>query len=138
LIEVKVGYASDYNKKHPRPANSGTVVLITRGRAYQWLDYDEHIKDLGPSQKLWLWWTRIKKTRKPTEEDWQTYLDDFIPQMKEPKAITALNKLTDRIKDDGEIITLLCYCEPGQPYHCHRYIIKELIDSMINPLNSIV
>ena len=29
---IKTGYASDFKKNNPRPANSGTVILITRGR----------------------------------------------------------------------------------------------------------
>ena len=38
---IKTGYASDFKKNNPRPANSGTVILITRGRPFPWLDYDE-------------------------------------------------------------------------------------------------
>ena len=48
---IKTACASDFNKKNPRPPNSGTVILITRGPPYKWLDYDEYIHILSPQQE---------------------------------------------------------------------------------------
>ena len=46
--------------------------------------------------------------------------------MKESKAVNKIEELRQRSKK-GETITLLCYCEKGK--HCHRYIIKSLIEN---------
>jgi uncharacterized protein YeaO (DUF488 family) len=120
-MQIRTGYASDFKKKNPRPANSGTVILITRGRPYPWLDYDEWIRVLSPQPQTKDRWLTSEKT----EKDWKIYLDDFYPQMKEPKAVEAVAALRQRLKN-GETITLLCYCEPKE--HCHRDIIKSLIE----------
>ena len=45
---------------------------------------------------------------------------------KEIKAIEAIEALRQRVKKKGETITLLCYCKEGE--HCHRDIIKSLIE----------
>lgn len=117
---IKTGYASDFNKKYPRPSDSGTVILITRGRAFPWLDYDEHIRVLSPQQKTLDRWLKSKRT----EEDWKIYRNDFEQEMKASEPVAAINKLSQRVRN-GETITLLCYCKPEE--HCHRHIIKSLI-----------
>jgi uncharacterized protein YeaO (DUF488 family) len=45
--------------------------------------------------------------------------------MKKNKAADKIELLRQR-HQGGETITLLCYCRSGQ--HCHRYIIKSLIE----------
>ncbi|TLX83789.1 MAG: DUF488 domain-containing protein [Thaumarchaeota archaeon] len=45
--------------------------------------------------------------------------------MKEQPAREAIAELGQR-SSSGETITLLCHCGKGQ--HCHRYIIKSLIE----------
>jgi uncharacterized protein YeaO (DUF488 family) len=119
---IKTGYASDFKKNDPRPANSGTVILITRGRPFPWLDYDEWQRVLSPQKETKDRWLNSKKT----EQDWKIYLDDFNPQMKVAKPVEAIERLRRRVKN-GETITLLCYCKPED--HCHRNIIKSLIKS---------
>ena len=47
------------------------------------------------------------------------------PQMKETKPVEAIERLCQRVKN-GETITLLCYIRPED--HCHRNIIKSLIE----------
>ena len=116
---------SDFNKKHRRPPDSGTVILIARyggGGYFSWLDYDEWIQVLSPQRKTLKRW----KDSKQTEEDWKIYLNDFEQEMKASKPLAVIKALRERVKN-GETITLLCYCEPGK--HCHRYIIKSLIES---------
>jgi uncharacterized protein YeaO (DUF488 family) len=120
---IKTGYASDFSKKHPRPPDSGTVILITRGMPFNWLDYDEHIRVLSPQRKTKNKWLKSKQT----EKDWKIYLDEFYPQMKTSEAISAMKALSGRVRK-GETITLICYCKPE--VHCHRYIIKNLIESL--------
>jgi len=130
---IKEGCASDYNKKkrgYIRPANSGTVILITRWKPsyYQklWLDLDsdEWIDQLSPQPETLRKWQESKQT----DEDWQTYLDEFNPQMKESGSVAAMKRLSQRVKN-GETITILCYCK--HKIHCHRYIIKWMIESLL-------
>ena len=64
---------------------------------------------------------------KKTEADWKRYEEEFFPQMKEIKAVEAIEALRQRVKKKGETITLLCYCKEGE--HCHRDIIKSLIET---------
>ena len=88
---IKTGYASDFNKKYPRPPKSGTVILITRGRPFAWLDYDEWKQVLSPQPKTLQRWLNSKKT----EQDWRTYLDDFNSQMKTSEPVAAINALRE-------------------------------------------
>lgn len=121
---IKTACASDFYKKKPgyvRPSDSGTVILITRGRPYPWLDYDEWKQVLGPRYDILNRWNTGEKT----ERDWKRYEEKFLPQMKEIEAVSAIAALRQRVKK-GETVTLLCYCKEGQ--HCHRYIIKSLIE----------
>ena len=66
---IKTGYASDFKKNTPRPANSGTVILITRGRPFPWLDYDEWQRVLSPQKETKDRWLNSKKT----EQDWKLF-----------------------------------------------------------------
>ena len=126
---IKTGYALDYNKKkkaYVRPADSGTVMLITRYHARKFphydVDYDDWINILYfPHLKTFSKWKKSKQA----EEDWKEYLDAFYPQRKEPEPAAEMNKLAQRVKN-GESITLICACKPRE--HCHRYIIKSLIE----------
>jgi uncharacterized protein YeaO (DUF488 family) len=49
------------------------------------------------------------------------------------EAVNKIEELRQRSKN-GEIITLLCYCEPGE--HCHRYIVKSLIEGSSTVIES--
>ena len=100
----------------------GTLILITRGRPYAWLEYDEWKPVLSPQPKTLYRW---KHNSKQSEDDWKIYLDEFNPQMKGKEPLAAIEALRERVKN-GETITLLCYCKPFKK--CHRYIIKSLIE----------
>jgi uncharacterized protein YeaO (DUF488 family) len=121
---IKTACASDFNKKkvgYVKPPINGTLILITRGRPYPWLDYNEWKQVLSPSRETKDRWLKSKRT----ESDWKSYEEEFIPQMKKREAIKAIKGLSLRATK-GETITLLCYCKEGQ--HCHRYIVKSLIE----------
>ena len=121
---IKTACASDFNKKkvgYVRSPIIGTLILITRGRPYPWLDYNEWKQVLSPSRETKDRWLKSKRT----ESDWKRYEEEFIPQMKKREAIKSIEGLCLRA-NKGETITLLCYCKKGQ--HCHRYIIKSLIE----------
>lgn len=53
--------------------------------------------------------------------------------MKESKTANKIEELRQRSRK-GEIITLLCYCEKGE--HCHRYIIKSMIEGSSTVIES--
>jgi uncharacterized protein YeaO (DUF488 family) len=121
---IKTACASEFNKKkagYSRPRKWGTLILITRGRPYPWLDYDEWKQSLSPSRETKDRWLKSERT----ESDWEMYKEEFLPQMKKRETIKAINGIRKRAQK-GEIITLVCYCKKGQ--HCHRDIIKSLVD----------
>lgn len=119
---IKTACASDFNKKNPRPPDSGTVILITVGRPFPWLDYDRWMSILGPRYDAMKRWKNSNKT----EADWKIYLDEFVPKMKQIEELKAIEVLRQKVKKEGKTITLLCYCKPNE--HCDRDIIKSLID----------
>jgi len=53
--------------------------------------------------------------------------------MKGSEAVGKIEELRERSKN-GEVITLLCHCRPGE--HCHRYIIKSKIKSSSKVIES--
>lgn len=121
---IKTACASEFNKKkagYSRPLKRGTLILITRSRPYPWLDYDEWKQILSPSRETKDRWLKSERT----ESDWETYKEEFLPQMKKRETIKAIKGIRKRAQK-GEIITLVCYCKKGQ--HCHRDIIKSLVD----------
>ncbi|MGB5091122.1 MAG: DUF488 family protein [Nitrososphaeraceae archaeon] len=115
----------------PKEDSDGTRILITRKWPIgQKKDrFDEWTRDLSPEEDTLNKWDDSKKT----EEDWKRYRVKFLPQMKGNEAVNKIEELRQRSKN-GEIITLLCYCEPGE--HCHRYIVKSLIESSSTVIES--
>lgn len=109
----------------------GTRILITgKWPIGQKKDrFDEWIRDLSPEEDTLNKWDDSRKT----EEDWKRYRVKFVPQMKGSKVVNKIDELRNRSKN-GEIITLLCYCEPGE--HCHRYIVKSLIEGSSQVIES--
>ena len=116
MIKTKYIYAS-------RETSDGTRILIARkwprgvGKGH----FDQWIKELSPEEDTLKKWLDSKKT----EEDWKEYLSSFLLQIKGSNAVVKIKELRERSKK-GEVITLLCYCRPGE--HCHRYIIKSKIN----------
>lgn len=115
----------------PKDDSDGTRILITR----KWPPgqkkdrFDEWIKDLAPKEDTLNKWEDSKRT----EEDWKRYTVMFYPQMKESAAANKIEELHQR-SNNGETITLLCYCEKDE--HCHRYIIKSMIDNSSTVIES--
>ena len=114
-----------------REESDGTRILITRKWPIgQKKDrFDEWIRDLSPDEDILNKWDESKKT----DEDWKRYRVKYLPQMKLSEAVNKIEELRHRSKN-GEIITLLCYCESGE--HCHRYIIKSLIEGSFTAIES--
>ena len=89
---------------------------------FPWLDYDIWKPILGPRRDAMKRWKDSNKT----EADWRIYLDEFLPKMKQPEELKAIEALRQKVKEEGKTITLLCYCKPKA--RCHRDIIKSMID----------
>jgi uncharacterized protein YeaO (DUF488 family) len=106
-----------------RDESDGSRILITRiyPRFIKKEHFDERMLVLSPDRDTLHKWKHSKKT----EEDWKTFEEKFLPQMKDLAAMEAITELRSR-SSSGETITLLCFCKKGE--HCHRYIIKSLIE----------
>ena len=78
-------------------------------------------KNVGPDWDTLMKWKYSKKT----EEDWKIYEETFLAKMKGQAGREAIAELRQR-SSSGETIILLCHCKTGE--HCHRHIIKSLID----------
>ena len=116
MIKTKYIYAS-------RETSDGTRILIAKKwpRGVRKGHFDQWIKELSPEEDTLKKWLDSKKT----EEDWKKYLSSFLLQIKGSNAVVKIEELRERSKK-REVITLLCYCRPGE--HCHRYIIKSKIN----------
>ncbi len=107
----------------PKDESDGTRILITVGKPPDWLDHYDWKQELGPDWDTLMKWKYSKKT----EEDWKIYEETFLARMKGQDAREAIQELRRR-SSSGETITLLCHCEERE--HCHRYIIKSLIEDI--------
>ena len=116
MIKTKSIYKS-------KEESDGTRILITRyyPRFMKKAHFDERMLVLSPDPDTLRKWKLSKKT----EEDWKRIEEKFLPQMKDLAAMEAIAELRQR-SSSGETITLLCYCKEGE--HCHRYLIKSLIE----------
>ena len=101
-VKTACSSKSGFHKKNPRPADSGTVILITRGWPYPWVDYDEYQPILSPHHDTKNRWFASEKT----EADWKRYEEEFFPQMKEIKAVEAIEALRQS-KEGGDNYTSL-------------------------------
>ena len=100
-----------------------TRILITRiyPRFINKEYFDERMLVLSPDRDTLRKW----KHSQQSEEDWKTFEEKFLPQIKDLAAMEAIAELR-RKSSSGETITLLCFCKKGE--HCHRYIINSLIE----------
>jgi uncharacterized protein YeaO (DUF488 family) len=130
----------------PKEAQDGTRLLIATVRP-RWYgkkkDYDEWIHELTPSSELlnsYKHHTKPDKHSKPDKTDcdclrcqkaWDDYEPKFRHEMQREESQTVIHDLAQRVKS-GETITLICWCKvTDKVKHCHRIIVKELIESQI-------
>lgn len=83
--------------------------------------WDAWCKDLGPSKELHAGY--YGKHGPPI--DWKEYRRRYLQEMKSQKERIA--ELARRVAD-GETITLLCSSACIDPDHCHRTLLKKLIE----------
>ena len=124
-MPVKLGCASDYNRKLPdrirKKREEETVVLVASKR-FGWVDCDEHITELAPRIATHEEW----KNSRMTPGDWKKFSSKYTAEMKSAKSLKAIRNLGER-SNNREIIRLLCYEKNDNPY-CHRYMLKLFID----------
>lgn len=108
----------------PKEDTDGTRILITRIPPDKMKKHhiDECIPVLGPSEEL----LAAYKGWSGNPISWDEYVIRFLDEMKTSECIKALAGLARR-SAAGEVITLLCYEKESNP-HCHRHIVKKLID----------
>jgi uncharacterized protein YeaO (DUF488 family) len=122
--------------KQPVDSSDGTRILITRYRPRgvpkgqeTWEVWD---KRLAPSVELLdAWYGKHRVGRKVVQRDlppisWNEYSVRFCLEMEHQDSRAALLDYGKR-SEQGEIITLLCYCENEE--HCHRSLLKSLIEN---------
>lgn len=108
--------------------SDGLRILITRYRP-RYLSksnetWNEWWKELAPSKTLHKDYMKDKKI------DWTEYKKRYLIEMKSTIAQERIRELKQLVKD-GKDITLLCYCDSAVVGdHCHRYIIKNLVENM--------
>lgn len=124
-MPIKLGCASDYNKKRPDnipKSRDKEVVILVANRRYNWVDCDEHIIELAPRIPTRDEW----KKSEMTSYDWKKFSRKYTAEMKSIKSLKAIRKLSERSRS-GEVMRLLCYEKDDNPY-CHRYMLKLFID----------
>jgi uncharacterized protein YeaO (DUF488 family) len=109
--------------KDPVEESDGLRILISRGRPMflpkSQENWHEWWKQLAPSKSLKDAYIKYKKI------NWDEYKMRFMIEMNSLEAQRAIKKLAKTSMD----ITLLCHCQVSEPnLHCHRYLVKDLIE----------
>lgn len=108
----------------PKDPSDGTRILITQGvsDSLKKFHFDENIGTLGPSLDL----LSAYKGWKGKPITWDEYVERFLEEMESPESRKKIEELAKRSLG-GEVISLLCYEKESNP-HCHRHIVKRLIE----------
>ena len=118
--------------KLPPEPHDGKRFLVTRGwppfKSRASLQIQDWIKSVAPSRRLLADW-------RGGAISWDQYVRRYTSEMsQQTHEIEKLAKLAEK-----ETITLLCYEREGDP-HCHRYLLKEMIEEhlVLFPNHSLV
>jgi len=111
--------------KEPTDSDDGMRILIARYRPRALPkhkeNWDEWWKDLAPSKDL------HKSYMKDKIIDWNEYKKRFLIEIiNNPKALEKIQELRQLSRNKD--ITLLCHCY-NVGNHCHRYLIRDMIES---------
>jgi uncharacterized protein YeaO (DUF488 family) len=112
----------------PAEADDGFRVLICRYRPRALPKKDETwdvwYKDLGPSKELHA--DFYGKNGPPIS--WEQYRERYLQEMQEQRE--AINGLAELVAE-GKTITLLCSSACEDAAHCHRTLLRELIEAPV-------
>ena len=110
----------------PGRADDGWRILICRyrprGLPKGKETWDEWHRDLGPSPELL---AAFHGKRGAPPLSWSEYRKRYLAEMRGQSA--ALDELARRVVA-GETITLLCSSACTDPAHCHRTLLKDLVE----------
>jgi uncharacterized protein YeaO (DUF488 family) len=113
--------------KEPPSRDDGLRIMIARygirGQKKEYRQWDqwkeEGWKELAPSPAL------IREYIKQKKISWDEYVVKYTLEIKSnPKALEALSRLKSLIAT--RTVTILCHCKDEE--HCHRSIIKQMIE----------
>jgi len=105
---LKTGYLAKL-KSYP---SSEEHILVMRGRGNN---------ELAPSRELLKKWKRGSITSEEYEET-------FREKMESPESQKRLDEIARKVSE-GEDVRLICY--EGEDKHCHRHILKSLIEERL-------
>ena len=104
----------------PVEESDGQRILVSRywprGFSRERLSLTEHLKEMAPSVELLRDW-------KAGNISWAEYKNRYYKEMAQQHE--KISKLAKRASD--KTITLLCFERKENP-HCHRYLLKDLIE----------
>src|ERR1700733_3321666 len=116
----------------PREEDDGFRLLICRYRP----------RALPKKKETWaLWWKQLgpsielhaafygKKGQLPI--NWETYKQRYLDEMKEQDE--SITVLAEKVAS-GVTLTLLCSSACTDPKHCHRFLLKDLIEAKVAAL----
>jgi uncharacterized protein YeaO (DUF488 family) len=93
--------------------------------------WDAWDKDLGPSKELHAAYYG-KNGQQPI--NWNTYRKRYLQEMEQQKE--KIRALAERVAG-GETITLLCSTACTDVTHCHRSLLRELIEEQVVALGGL-
>jgi uncharacterized protein YeaO (DUF488 family) len=104
----------------PSP-DDGRRILATRywPRGVSKSAVDEYTTKVSPSREL-------LREFKHEGLSWEQYVPRYLGEMKEPEAVTEIERLA-KLAESGRI-TLMCICEDEK--RCHRSLLRDLILSL--------
>lgn len=109
-------------------ADDGTRILVTRYRPRGLAKSDETwtqwLPELAPSKSLHA--AAYGKTG--VSIPWNSYKASYLREMQ--TQVGLIRTLAERVQA-GEVITLLCSSQCVRESRCHRWLLKELIEAMM-------
>src|SRR5262245_45219668 len=112
----------------PKKRGDGFRLLVCRyrPRALPKEDetWDKHYAELGPSKELHA--AFYGKEGEPIT--WEVYRERYLAEMKDQ---AELIKQIAAVVGEGKTVTLLCSTACKKASHCHRTLLKELIEAEI-------
>jgi uncharacterized protein YeaO (DUF488 family) len=119
-----------------READDGFRLLICRYRP----------RALPKSKETWdLWWSQLGPSKAlhaafygkhgQTPITWEEYRRRYLEEMKGEEERESIAVLAEKVAA-GNAITLLCSSACNDPTHCHRTLLKELIEAQVGRLQS--
>ena len=111
----------------PVEESDGQRMLVSRywprGLSRERLSLTEHLKDVAPSIELLQDW-------KAGNISWAEYEQRYHQEMSQQRG--KIGELAEMA--NGKTITLLCFEREDNP-HCHRHLLKSLIEKHNSPEN---